>query len=354
MNRRTFIGRFTTFIAGFGIGAIYPHLDRLIATKLDQNEEFYLDISFLDRLNIMLKSYIGVGVIEPLEVKKIIGIEDILKEDAIGNQRTGAIKKIVSDMIRDDYKFENTVVIDGWILSRKEASILMYRQSLYGNLSETTIKRSYENAPENNFASVLSWGPKSTCVNRSFNQQSNGHSSNWFSIDGHSGALQIYFDNTWVPATFYANTITTNIDGDLFKTLTSKASKHKVYIYDPVQHVKKYVGDFVVNSRKNTQGMSNAFGEVESWGPRSTKILTPFNIQKDGRSAFWIKVLCAPKDTVVVLNGFKIPTTVSSNLVIGYIEGLDALKEAKSLELILTKSSDNSKFIKVGEFTIEK
>jgi hypothetical protein len=49
---------------------------------------------------------------------------------------------------------------------------------------------------------------------------------------------------------------------------------------------------------------------VSAWGPRSTRVLTPFNVQPNGHSALWVVGAGSPK-VKLELGGTALPTVVA-------------------------------------------
>ncbi len=55
--------------------------------------------------------------------------------------------------------------------------------------------------------------------------------------------------------------------------------------------------------------------EVEDWGPREAEQGAPFNVQRDGHSGLWIKARRAPDWVRFEIEGSRVPTVVSENVI---------------------------------------
>ena len=350
MNRRQLFKRSLYFLTGW-VGAKYsPYLMGSISKE---------DIPFIEKLKLLLKSYKGFGSVE---ISSETGIAEVIKNLnnlSIANESYDNVGNAIGNLIREDYINFNTSELDGWILSKTEIDLLAYRSYLYPrkNKQKNKQKKSYINSINKDFIKITKWGPKKTCVGKPFNQQLDGHSSNWFSVDGYVGVLHVYFGENRIKSTFKGGIVTTRIDGEEFLELTRQNSHHKIFFYNPVDNIKQYIGDFIVESKKccsvNIDGnKSKVFGKIESWGPKSTKKLMAFNIQKDGTSAIWIKTLCAPINSVIYIDNIEIATTVHQNIVIGKINGLAMLKDRKQMEVFIVNKYKLEK-VKVGNFYVK-
>jgi hypothetical protein len=71
---------------------------------------------------------------------------------------------------------------------------------------------------------------------------------------------------------------------------------------------------------------------VSSWGPRSTRVLTPFNVQPNGHSALWVVSTGSPK-VKLELGGKILPTVVAEN-------GLTASVSPELLRTIAARPGD--------------
>jgi hypothetical protein len=317
---------------------------------LDELREFALQLEGIQSLE-------SIPDAEPTQIENKL-LEKIKQKELL---ELGEVAERLFYLVKQDFQHNRTVLVEGWILSETEFELLTYKKTRHIEtgidyvLSED--KSSFTSAKYGEFINVKAWGPKETCVGTPFNQQADGHSSNWFSVSGYSGPMDIYFSGKKIKTTFKGPVATTRIDGELFKELTALQGEHEVVMYNPIDNIKQKIGKFVVVSREGTVltksgDRSKYFGEIVSWGPKSTKRLTPFNIQKDGSSALWIKTECPPADVVVILGGVKLSTTVKRNIIAARVENLGILKNTGSVEIVLSSKSANEEIL-VGRFDIK-
>jgi hypothetical protein len=359
INRRDLLIRSAIFSAGW-VGALsFPVIKNLTIPTQSSTPKAGL----LDELKKIVLEYSGIQSLDKIPHADLIKIENLLinkfnQEDLLELE---SIEERLLYLIKEDFLSDKTTQIEGWVLSNTEFELLAYKKLIHIKTGVGFIKvrkSSYETAKYSDFLSIKAWGPKNTCVGDPFNQQLDGHSSNWFSVTGYVGPLEIYFGERRVKATFKSATATTKIDGELFDELTRKVGKHDIIMYNPVDNVKQKVGEFIIASTegraKTVSGHdSKTFGEIISWGPKSTKKLTAFNIQKDGSSVFWIKTSCPPIDTKVFFDGFELPVEIRNGLITAKLKDLSSMKSIGKKQIVLSSGSGSEEVL-VGQFEIKE
>jgi len=93
--------------------------------------------------------------------------------------------------------------------------------------------------------------------------------------------------------------------------------------------------------------------QVTNWGPQTTKPDTPFNVQPNGDSAFWI-VGAGEPDVTVVLGNQELQTFVANNLVSANVPTSllhELMAKPRVLELHLVNAKLGARQ-KVGDFVV--
>ncbi len=148
----------------------------------------------------------------------------------------------------------------------------------------------------------------------------------------------------------------TKIDGMMFDELTKEVAEYDVFMYDPHRNIKQKLGVFAVKSTEGqtattTGQTSKAFGEIVGWGPKRTRRLTAFNVQKDGASSIGIEIPCSPADTRVLFGGVELSAKVRNGGITAKLDDLSLLQQIGSKELVLDSKSAGERIL-VGQFEI--
>jgi len=362
--RRDLIVGSIAFTAGWVGSSLLPNIN---PPNEVSHKSKYVDVpsksNFVEELRVYALEYRGIKSLEKIPDGDLVKIEEALlnKLDQIETLEVLGLEEKLSFIIEQDFISEQTSVLEGWVFSETELQLLTYKKGLHKELGiafkKNDTEGSFETAKSSEFLSVKAWGPKKTCVGVPFNQQLDGHSSNWFSIVGYSGPLEVYFGGKKVKTTFKGPVATTRIEGGFFDDLTAHEGEHDIVMFNPADNVKQKIGVFKIASKNGssvTQAGSNskAFGKIVSWGPKKTKKLTAFNIQKDGSSALWIKTECPSLDVKVILGGVELPTAIKRDIVTARVDDLSILKSSGPAEVILSSKSADEQ-VSVGTFHIK-
>lgn len=324
----------------------------------DAPDKYHAEVSAeLDATALAVKGY---------DASHLAGKEDpaALRQRLVAQLATGyepgkPLADAVGRVVSKDYEDDRTVEVGGWVMSRTEADLIAYAALLHAKAGTTAAaeRHSVDSAQEAQFVTIKNWGPNLSCAGQGFNVQSDGHSSLWVGLDGEPPqGLSVLLNGVQVPTTQVGALMTTRLDGADFDNLFGKAGDILVQVYDPNQGLKQTVGTFTVAEggefATTLAGKpSTVFREVSNWGPRATPALTPFNVQADESSAFWIGTACAPGRAIVRLGDTELTTTVGSGTISAKLSGLEAIKSPGKLPLTLfdpvTKES-----ILVGEFEV--
>ncbi len=96
------------------------------------------------------------------------------------------------------------------------------------------------------------------------------------------------------------------------------------------------------------------FIHVKAWGPQSTCVGMPFNVQSDGHSSHWFSIDPYVGRLVVYISGKPLKTTKSAGLITSKIEGSDFASVTGSHGLLDVELFDPTRNIKqsVGKFEV--
>ncbi len=95
------------------------------------------------------------------------------------------------------------------------------------------------------------------------------------------------------------------------------------------------------------------FCPITAWGPRKTQVGQPFNLQPDGRSAWWLKTECAPDETRWLVDGRPIDTVMRLPVITAATEANELIDQPGQHRLELLDPVTGAR-IHVGDFTVEK
>ena len=352
LGRRKFIGLILASAAG---SIVYKEFYdfKYTATSADDVYEERL-ASYIAAFGLQLKGvkFDGYKVdrIEQLEQK-------LYSRDWNNVDSEEAFNSRLSEIISEDFSAGRTVRIDGWILSEFERDMIayaLYIKDKHGVADKDDVV-TFENAKYKEFIKIKDWGPKATCTGMGFNQQSDGHSSHWFSIDPYNGRLRVFLNDIALITTKGTEILTTKVDGEALERILATTGALNVMVYDPARGVKQKIGDFEVFARSEPALLANgteskAFGLVEKWGPKNRLLPQPSDVEKN---PFWIKTQCAPRDAVIMFGDIPLKTTVGTSLVTGVFSESDLPLYAGEYDIQL-RSRESNEAIVVGKSVLEE
>ena len=160
---------------------------------------------------------LGVSGIDPdhPEADRLDALEArLLARDWTGVNEVSDFHAWVERTIKGEFALQKTVRLDGWIVSEFERDMILYALLLQRKegISVRGEAGGFQSARLANFIEVKNWGPRSSCVGMSFNPQSDGHSSHWFTTGPHDGRLIVHLGNIPIPTTRGLNVITTKVE----------------------------------------------------------------------------------------------------------------------------------------------
>ena len=131
-----------------------------------------------------------------------------------------------------------------------------------------------------------------------------------------------------------------------FRILASNSSLSFSYRIYPESCHKTIETDIKVN-----QPSPARFCPIKKWGPQQTFLGQPFNVIKDGRSAFWLETECAPDYPEIHLDGQPIQTQKRLPIITAALEATKVINKPGRHKLELVDgASGESRFI--GNFLV--
>lgn len=321
--------------------------------KVSSGDDFYGGANaYLEKYALQLKG-LKFNSDKTLEVKQL---EEKLYSRNWSN--VDSVKKFttrLNEIISVDFSEGRTVNFNGWILSEFEKDMVMYALYLKeknGVLIEND-SVTFESAKLHDFLDIKGWGPQSTCQGMAFNQQSDGHSSQYFFTGPYNGTLRVYLNGSPLPTTKGAEFISTKVGDEMFEKHITTAGLLEVMIYDPARGVKQKVGLFEVYSKSASALLSNgkkskSFGAIKKWGPQT--LLLP-QLHDFDKHPLWIETRCAPRDSVIMVGETPLKTTVGTTLVTGVFPDMDLPVPLGEYTVQLFSSSSNESVV-VGKIVL--
>ena len=94
------------------------------------------------------------------------------------------------------------------------------------------------------------------------------------------------------------------------------------------------------------------FCPITRWGPKSTMVGQAFNPQKDGRSAWWLKTDCAPKNARWLLDGQPLDTVVRLPVITAALHA-DALLKKPGRHRLELLDPETGQIVPIGQFQVK-
>lgn len=186
---------------------------------------------------------------------------------------------------------------------------------------------------------IVNWGPQQTGPGKPFNVQKDGSSALWFKVKHATPTMVVTFDGKPLATDQAASG---SLSALLKPAALKKAGRHEIQVVDRTSGQRSTKVVFTVGQAPKAE-MTPAptpkpaprppAPQLASWGPQQTLIGTPFNVQKDGSSAFWFKVKNAAPKMVVIFDGKPLATDHAASGSLSALLKPEALKKAGRHEI---------------------
>lgn len=211
--------------------------------------------------------------------------------------------------IRDDIIYKRFCNLDGWQLAESECVLSALAFIQFGVATPDAANSNAKGNTNTEIAIIEDWGPKSTKLNQPFNQQPNGNSALWIKVNKYfisTESIKVFFGSLPMQTTLHTELITADLNTHETTEATQLSTKHEIYLVDTVSGIRQQIGVFTVmagDKQLLSSGPDDDYlpcylnvpdgelADIVDWGPRTTKIEEHFNLQPEGDSAFWVKVV---------------------------------------------------------------
>ena len=213
---------------------------------------------------------------------------------------------------------------------------------------------------------ILDWGPQVADQGAGFNIQPNGVSEFWIKTDGRANGVKVFLDEQELSTLTSEGLVTAAVHPEVVSQLTKEAGIHRLTLAQPQARRMRDIGFFIVQGDEHFQvdGLPEIVFEprlftddvlrsVGDWGPQSTEVGNPFNVQPNGNSAMWIKGEGDESELTVYLDTSRLTSSVESELVTAQIEDPGMLAEVRTYKVYLVDLQNRLKQL-VGEFEVQK
>jgi len=219
----------------------------------------------------------------------------------------------------EDFRTGEVIEIDGWKLSRSECLLAAAAARMQG-LSEArlAVASGYQ---DSRFMEIERWGPNATTQGEIFNPIGNGRGGFWLRVNSPvNGSMRLMLDGVVLATHFEPGVITASLEPDHMDQIIAEPGVYELALVDESRKLRQSVGVLTVLERPPMATLedgrvSTVFCEVDRWGPNQAVVDEAFNRQPDGSAAFWVRIGCAPRESVLLLDGVELSTVVRSDLV---------------------------------------
>jgi len=233
--------------------------------------------------------------------------------------QSGSVLDALRASFAMDFERSDVVEIDGWRLSRSECLLLAGAARLQG-LSEARAA-SAGGFRDEAFIDIELWGPDRTIEGEIFNPIGNGRGGFWLRVNGQvNGSMRLQLDGVELATHFEPGVITASLEPDYMDRIIAQPGVYELVLLDKSRRLRQSVGFLTVAARPSMAVLadgstSKVFCALEGWGPQTAVLGEAFNRQPDGIAAFWVRIGCASREAVLMLDEVALPTTVRSDLV---------------------------------------
>ena len=228
----------------------------------------------------------------------------------------GSLGQALTASAGKDFLAGRVIEFQDWLLSETECLLAALSVAAGGAAEEEASARVYRS-----FATVKHWGPDRTNQGEIFNVQGDGSGAFWVSLDGDvSDSLVLVLDGMLLVTTVSGSLVTAVVPPSEAQRIVSEPGQYRVELLDVARDWVQPLGALRVDpvtimATLEDGSSSTAFCKPAAWGPHQAVEGRAFNEQPDGSSAIWVRIGCVPSDTVLLLAGQRLPTTLSTGVV---------------------------------------
>lgn len=274
---------------------------------------------------------------------------DLAPDDAISADE---VAERLGATVEADFARGRIFEHESWWLSETEARLAALHVELLGSQASEVESPGFGNAPEADIVSLSDFNPKQVEQGEPINHPGLPENVLWFATaQSPPPRFVVYLADKRLTTTASENGFSVRVPDTLRYELFETPGEHEIWLYDPVVNRRQRLGALTVRAPSSE---SAEFCPVTNWGPRKTRSGQPFNEQPDGASAFWLRIECFPKSTVVLLEETEVPTTLrpGNGLITTHIEDHALYREPGEYTVAL-KNTATGQTKRVGTFVVE-
>lgn len=345
MKRRTFLiaGGGSLALLGLGVWSLEP-LNFVRASAVTQLGDLARSMQGTSEVGqAFLQDHSG------LDPKRLL-MQRLQLEHTDAVTQSELIERLKAAVVMDFESGRILTVSGDWLLAETEVWLAALQVALMGKEAPATPEVGFEHARIKSFLQIEDYAPKRFLVGESLQHPDLADNVMWFSVAGAPSHIRIFIDGERILPTVSPVGFSVIVPGQTVQSLWSRPGGHPVWAYEPSSQWRQIIGYLTVSNGAVDDGI---FCAVTAWGEQQTRAGEGFNVQPDGSSALWLSVDCAPDDTVVILGGEELPTTVrpDEGLITARVVNAGLYADPGELPLRLFSAS-RGKGIDVGVFSV--
>lgn len=254
--------------------------------------------------------------------------------------------------VRQDFQTGRIINAESnWLLSETEVWLAALQIRLLDDEAPGPADIGFEFSRVGEFLDVVDFAPRQVTVGQPLQHPDLADNVMWFNVAEAPAHLQIFINDQRILPSVNPRGFSVRISRRLLESLWSEPGRHAIWAYEPAAQLRQTIAYLIVvdGARAELEG----FCRVGAWGEQHTRAGEAFNVQPDGSSAFWIRIGCAPEDTVVMLGSQALPTTVrlAEGLITARVDDPALYAQPGELELRLVSAALEAE-MDVGAFAV--
>jgi hypothetical protein len=246
-------------------------------------------------------------------------------------------------LIREDYANHETLVINGYALSKSEVLFITYAIKQQG-LNKIAYVAPRNELSDGIIAAKIKFGPMSTVVGQVFNEQLDGHGGLWVLANNVPVGTVIAINGTPIKTSWGPKSISGAVYNDELKELIATPASHEISLQVPARGLRQIIGELIVKPRPPAAILedgtsSKVFCEIEKWSTWSS----------GSEEKLRIETLCGPRSAAVYIGNIVLSTRVLPGRIEAVLDRSVLPKGAHPIRLIDTLSGEA---VALGNFKV--
>ena len=207
-------------------------------------------------------------------------------------------------LIREDYANHETLVVNGYVLSKSEVLFITYAIKQQG-LDKTAYIAPKNELKDGIIAAITKFGPTSTVVGQVFNEQLDGHGGLWVLANSVPVGTVIAINGTPIKTSWGPKSVTGAVYDDELQELIASPASHEVSLQVPARGIRQIIGELTVKPRPPAAILedgtpSEVFCEIKKWSTWTS----------GSEEILRIDTLCGPRSAAVYIGNMVLSTRV--------------------------------------------